>query len=87
MADLLFAPPTFRAPVGRSIGFPSVDAPACKTEGFETHDFQRYVTGEDNQITPADRCAVLLFDRPKHAPCFDVAVVPRRLIGAKRCIA
>ncbi len=55
---------------------PDVDPAASETEGLEAHRLQRDVAGQDHQIGPGQRVAVLLLDRPQQPPCLvEVAVV------------
>jgi hypothetical protein len=50
------------------IRFPNVGPTAGKTEGFEPHRLERDVAGEDHEVGPGNRAAVLLLDRPEQAP-------------------
>jgi hypothetical protein len=64
------------APVDVLLGLPGIDAPAGETEGLEAHGFQRDVAGEDHEIGPGDRVAILLLDRPEQAArLVEVAVI------------
>ena len=56
------------APVDVLFRLPDVLTPAAKTEGLESHRFQRDVAREDHQVGPGDFPAVLLLDRPEQAP-------------------
>ena len=62
---LVVQPGIFHAPVDVVFGFVEVLAAAGETEGFETHGFQRHVTGEHDQIGPGDLVAVLFLNRPQ----------------------
>src|SRR5690606_26111713 len=55
------------APVHVLVGLPGVLAATGKAEGAEAHRLQRDVAGEDHQVGPRDRLAVLALDRPQQA--------------------
>ncbi len=69
-------PSGLAAPVDVAIRFPHVLAAAAEAEGAEAHRLERDVAGEDQQVGPGDRLAVLLLDRPQQAArLVDVHVV------------
>ncbi len=63
----VFQPLVFRPPVHVVLGFPNVFAAAAEPDGFKAHGFKRHVSGQNHQIRPRHRLAVLLFHRPKQA--------------------
>ncbi len=64
------------APGHVTIRLPGVFAPGAKAEGAEAHGFQRDIAGENEQVGPGNRLAVLLLDRPQQAArLVDVDVV------------
>src|SRR5690349_14409178 len=68
-----------RAPVRRVIGLPRVAAPAGEPGGRQAHDLERAIAGQDDEVGPRQRVAVLLLDRgDQSARLVDVAVVPPR---------
>ena len=54
------------APVDQ-VSLPVVHAPAGEAQSFETHRFQRDITGQDHQVSPGYITSVFLFDRPQQA--------------------
>ncbi len=50
------------------VGLPDVGSPEPEAEGLEPHRLHRAVAGEDQEIRPGDRAAVLLLDRPQQSP-------------------
>ncbi len=64
------------APVDGGVRSPLVDAATGKAERLEAHRLERDVAGEDQQVAPGQRPAVLLLDRPQQPPrLVDVDVV------------
>jgi hypothetical protein len=73
---LVAQPGGLGAPVDVLVGLPHVLAAAGEPERLEAHRLQRDVAGEDHQIRPGERLAVLLLDRPQQAArLVEVAVV------------
>ena len=73
---LVAQPLLLRAPVDVLVGLPDVRAPAGEAEGLKAHRLQGDVAGEDHEVRPGQRLAVLLLDRPQQAArLVEVAVV------------
>src|SRR5690606_31767057 len=64
LADAL-AIPELTPEVDAAIRLPGVDTPAAEAEGFQPHVLKRDIAGEDHQVGPGQRRAVLLFDGPE----------------------
>ncbi len=72
MADPLL----LRAPVDVALGLEHVLAAAAEAEHRPAHGVDGDIAGQDEQVGPADRLAVLLLDRPEQPPrLVEVAVV------------
>ena len=72
--------PHLGAPIGAGVGLPRVPPTAPEAVGWEPHDLQGAIAGQDHQIAPGERVAVFLFDRPDQAArLVCVAVVPPAL--------
>jgi hypothetical protein len=81
---LVTKPFGFRAPVDVFLRFPDVFATAAKTEGLESHGFQRTVAGENHKISPGNLATVFLLDGPQQAArLVQVAVVGPTVDGRK----
>ncbi len=65
---LVVQPGGLGAPVHVGVGLPHIGATAGVAEGLEAHGLQRHVAGEDHQVGPRERLAVLLLDGPEEAP-------------------
>ena len=72
-------PDLLRAPVHVVVGLPHVGAAAAEAERREAHRLQRDVAGQDDEVGPRDRLAVLLLDGPQHAPC----AVEQHVVGPR----
>ena len=88
-AALVAAEPLgLRAPVDVVVRLPRVDATAGEAEGLEAHVLERDVAGEDHQVGPRERVAVLLLDRPQQAAgLVEVAVVGPRVERGEALLA
>ena len=72
----VFQPFGFRTPVHIFFGFPYIHAATREAKGFETHVFERHVSGQYHEIGPGNAAAVFLFHRPQQAACFiEVGIV------------
>src|SRR5580658_10666243 len=65
---LVGKPRTLRTPV-HLFRFPNVLAAAAKTKSLESHRLQRYVSSENDEVSPGNFPSILLFDRPQQPPC------------------
>src|SRR5258707_1003414 len=73
---LIAQPGRPRAPVDVLVGLPHGGTAAGEAERLEAHRLERDVAGQDHQIRPRERLAVLLLDRPQQpASLVQVAVV------------
>jgi hypothetical protein len=61
---LVCQPFAFRAPVDALVWLPDFQAPAAKTERFETHRLKRDVARENHEVGSGDIPAIFLLDRP-----------------------
>ena len=76
LVAVLAQPVVLGAPVDVEFGMPDVLATEGETEGLEAHGLVGDVAGEDVEVGPAQRVAVLLLDRPQQTPgLVEVAVV------------
>ena len=72
----LVAQPGVLRPPEDLLRLPDVLTPEAEAERLEPHVLQRDVSGQDEQVCPRDRLAVLLLDRPQQpAGLVEVAVV------------
>ena len=72
----LVSEPCVLSPPDDLVGLPDVGAPEPEAECLEPHRFIGHIAGEDDEISPGDLAAVLLFDRPQQpAGLVEVRVV------------
>ena len=69
--------PDFRAPIGGVVGFPRIEATAAEAIGRQTHDLERDIARQRDQIGPGQRAAIFLLDRLQQAAGFvRIAIIP-----------
>ena len=72
----LVDPLVFCAPINVALGLEHIGTAAAETEHRPAHILDRDIAGQDEQIGPADRRAVLGLDRPQQAACLvEIAIV------------
>ena len=58
-----------RTPVDVELGVPDVFTAETKAEGLQTHGFVGHVSGEDEQVSPAELVSILALDGPEQTTC------------------
>ena len=65
---LVAKPVGFNTPVNIFFRGPNIFTATAEPKGFAAHRFDRDITGQDQQVSPADVVAIFLLDRPQQAP-------------------
>ena len=81
-------PYIFNAPIDVFFWLPRISAAKAEAEGFETHGLHADVASQDKQVSPRNRIAVFLFQRPKQTTTFvEVAIVRPAVEGCETLLA
>src|SRR5690606_12180449 len=74
--DALIDPLLLGPPVNVALGLEDILAAAAEAEHRPAHRFDRDISGEDEEIRPADLVAIFLLDRPEEAArLVEIAIV------------